>query len=151
MLCASVPCPSLLRSAGSSVVVSGAIELLVHACSSQDRAIRLAGQENLHKLVKVTHRVCLLYTSSYSLLSVQGLQSSHLSRLQQDLFHELKKVSVHLLAVLVCACMVPPEWQCTFAECGAGGVCCSLPKHAALSAPVPFPISVAGAAAAAGS
>jgi huntingtin len=54
------------------VVVSGAIELLVHACSNQDRAIRLAGQENLHKLVK-------------------KLQSTHLSKLQQDLFHELKK------------------------------------------------------------
>lgn len=35
------------------MVVSGAIELLVHACSSQDRAIRLAGQENLYKLIKV--------------------------------------------------------------------------------------------------
>ena len=42
----------------SSVVVSGAIELLVHACSSQDRAIRLAGQENLHKLVKVRRTLC---------------------------------------------------------------------------------------------
>ena len=144
----SVTCPSLLRSAGSSVVVSGAIELLVHACSSQDRAIRLAGQENLHKLVKVTHRVrcCTLHHIHYCL---QGLQSSHLSRLQQDLFHELKKVSVHLLAVLVY--MFPPEWQCTVAECGTGGVCCSLPKHAALSAPVPLPVSVASAATAAGS
>ncbi|CAI7995434.1 Huntingtin [Geodia barretti] len=58
--------------ANSGVVVSGAIELLVHACSNQDRAIRLAGQENLHKLVK-------------------KLQSTHLSKLLQDLFHELKK------------------------------------------------------------
>ena len=39
--------------ANSSIIVSGAIELLVHACSSQDRAISLAGQENLHKLIKV--------------------------------------------------------------------------------------------------
>ena len=39
--------------ANSAVVVSGAVELLVHACSSQDRGIRLAGKENLHKLVKV--------------------------------------------------------------------------------------------------
>ena len=37
----------------SSQVVSGAVELLVHACGGQDRDIRLAAQENLHKLVKV--------------------------------------------------------------------------------------------------
>ena len=50
--CAAVEPLSLLR-ANSGVIVSGAIELLVHACSSHDRGIRLAGQENLHKLVKV--------------------------------------------------------------------------------------------------
>lgn len=44
----------LLYRSNNSGVISGAIELLVHACSSHDRAIRLAGQENLHKLVKVS-------------------------------------------------------------------------------------------------
>ena len=51
--------------ANSSVVVSGAIELLVHACSNQDRAIRLAGQENLHKLVKVKRTTFCLATSEH--------------------------------------------------------------------------------------
>ena len=44
--------PSICR-ANSGIIVSGAVELFVHACSSQDRGIRLAGQENLRKLVKV--------------------------------------------------------------------------------------------------
>lgn len=47
------PYPPPSSRPNSSQVVSGAVELLVHACGGQDRDIRLAAQENLHKLVKV--------------------------------------------------------------------------------------------------
>ena len=39
---------------GTNQLVSNTVELLVHACSSEDRAIRLAASENLRKLIKVS-------------------------------------------------------------------------------------------------
>lgn len=39
---------------GTTQLVSNTVELLVHACSSEDRGIRLAASENLRKLIKVS-------------------------------------------------------------------------------------------------
>ena len=38
---------------GTTQLVSNTVELLVHACSSEDQGIRLAASENLRKLIKV--------------------------------------------------------------------------------------------------
>ncbi|KAL5499651.1 hypothetical protein EMCRGX_G011104 [Ephydatia muelleri] len=55
-----------------SAIISSAVEIMVHACSSSESDIRLSATENLRRLIK-------------------GLMATQLSRLQQDLFHELKK------------------------------------------------------------
>lgn len=60
---------------------------------------------------------------------LQGLISSHLSRLQLDLFHELKKVrkcDVKVSVLTLPLCSTPstcPEWQLSLAGSGCGGVC----------------------------
>ena len=100
-------------------VISQTVELLVHACSSSDHHIRLSASENLKKMIKVYNKnnehfsesvhiklqcrqsaaatnqlTIALYSCNFCGydVSLQNLMNVHLSRLQQDLFHELKKV-----------------------------------------------------------
>lgn len=56
----------------NSAVITSAVQILVRACSSSESDIRLSATENLRRLIK-------------------GLMATQLTKLQQDLFSELKK------------------------------------------------------------
>ena len=99
-----------LHTSSHSAIISSAVELMVSACSCAESDIRLSATENLRRLIKVRNRVHQLRgqlmlsspphpppppppnlrTRTYP----QGLMATQLSRLQQDLFHELKKVTL---------------------------------------------------------
>ena len=83
-----------------------------------------------------------------NLISSQALMNTHLSRLQQDLFHELKKVwgyrDFNLVPPLTLLTLL--EWLLAIA-CGVLGVlCCPLPTHATVQVcrVCPLPPSRAG-------
>ena len=58
----------------SGQVVSQTVELLVHACSSQDHHIRLAASENLRRLIKVwiVHYSVLGDITLYAFVLIKG-------------------------------------------------------------------------------
>ena len=133
-------------------MVSGAIELLVHACSNQDRAIRLAGQENLQKLVKVrwkpspdTHLASgVMWSPETAGNSPVQTATRSVPRAKES---ERKCVLIHFIFFLP---LLWSEWQCKVAQCRFGCVCCSVSSDKTLSSPWSLSVSAACAAATAG-
>ncbi len=75
----------------SSHGISLAMDIFFLACSNSNHRIRSSASENLRKLVKVFFDFNFCITNA-CLFIFKELMGTHFARIQQDLFHELKKV-----------------------------------------------------------